>query len=97
MDGCSPASEAQSQQGCEPSGMAICCSLASAIYKADDYHALTVAVPIAALLDDWDLPALLQYSDRPLPSISTSPPELPKSWQFNYRTALPPRAPSFVS
>ena len=26
-----------------------------------------------------------------------SPPELPKVWQFSFRTALPPRAPSFVS
>ncbi|MBI4325526.1 MAG: hypothetical protein HY674_09710 [Chloroflexi bacterium] len=25
------------------------------------------------------------------------PPELPVSWQFSFRTALPPRAPSFVS
>ena len=26
-----------------------------------------------------------------------APPELPRSWQFSLRTALPPRAPSFVS
>jgi hypothetical protein len=26
-----------------------------------------------------------------------SPPELAKSWQFSYRAAAPPRAPSFVS
>ena len=32
-----------------------------------------------------------------LVSISSSPPELPKAWQFFQRTALPPRAPSFVS
>jgi len=30
-------------------------------------------------------------------SVSSSPPELPKAWQFFQRTALPPRAPSFVS
>jgi hypothetical protein len=30
-------------------------------------------------------------------SISSLPPELPKAWQFFQRTALPPRAPSFVS
>ena len=28
---------------------------------------------------------------------SESPPELPKAWQFSYRAALPPRAPSIVS
>jgi hypothetical protein len=27
----------------------------------------------------------------------TTPPDLPQGWQFAYRTALPPRAPSFVS
>jgi len=32
-----------------------------------------------------------------LVSISSSPPELSKAWQFFQRTALPPRAPSFVS
>lgn len=28
---------------------------------------------------------------------STAPPELPGHWQFSYRTALSPRAPSFIS
>jgi hypothetical protein len=32
-----------------------------------------------------------------LVSVSSSPPELPRLWQFAQRTALPPRAPSFVS
>ncbi len=27
----------------------------------------------------------------------TAPPQLSHSWQFSFRTALPPRAPSFVS
>jgi hypothetical protein len=31
------------------------------------------------------------------PSPTGPPPELPKIWQFSFRTALPPRAPSFVS
>ena len=26
-----------------------------------------------------------------------SPPELPRAWQFSYRTALPPRAPTLVT
>jgi hypothetical protein len=30
-------------------------------------------------------------------SVSSSPPELVRFWQFFQRTALPPRAPSFVS
>lgn len=32
-----------------------------------------------------------------LVSASSSPPELPNIWRFSQRTALPPRAPSFVS
>ena len=31
------------------------------------------------------------------PSPTGPPPELLKIWQFSFRTALPPRAPSFVS
>jgi len=30
-------------------------------------------------------------------SASPAPPELPKLWQFSERTALPPRAPTFVA
>ena len=30
-------------------------------------------------------------------TVSHPPPELPRVWQFSYRTALPPRAPSFVA
>ena len=32
-----------------------------------------------------------------LPLPSTAPPDLPRSWQFLSRAALPPRAPSFIS
>jgi len=32
-----------------------------------------------------------------LVTISSLPPELPRLWQFSQRTALPPRAPTFVS
>lgn len=34
--------------------------------------------------------------EQPTTVITTSP-EIPSGWQFSYRTALPPRAPSFVS
>ena len=36
---------------------------------------------------------------KPAPSLppESSPPEFLNVWQFAYRTALPPRAPSFVS
>jgi len=36
-----------------------------------------------------------EQSATPLPG--SSPPELAKVWQFSFRAALPPRAPSFVS
>ena len=35
--------------------------------------------------------------DEPAVAIIQVPPEIPRSWQFSFRTALPPRAPSFVS
>jgi len=50
------------------------------------------------------LALLSSVFEVPLPELqaalfvaSESPPELPRVWQFSHRTALPPRAPSFVA
>jgi hypothetical protein len=57
-----------------------------------------VAAPILATLIlppflDTDLPEPVNFPA----GIDPSPPELPGTWQFVVRTALQPRAPSFVS
>lgn len=43
-------------------------------------------------------PVLIQLPESvPTGVPESSPPELPKAWQFFFRAALPPRAPSSVS
>jgi hypothetical protein len=42
---------------------------------------------------EWQVPLSAAHSTE----LVFSPPELLAGWQFTYRTAAPPRAPSFVS
>jgi hypothetical protein len=74
-----------------------CDVVESGNYKVEERP---VSVPAPALLAVFllplvpDNPPALQAS----PNIATStPPELPQRWQFVFRTALPPRAPSIAS
>ena len=72
-----------------------CCVLASAPYKAGDTRPIA---PLAILLSFFTVAEPLAALDEPLhPALSLSPPDLPNTWQFSFRTALPPRAPSLVS
>src|SRR5262245_10617186 len=74
-----------------------CGVLASASYVSQQDQ-LVVPAPLAELLaDDVFSPVELQRPGigRDLPA--TAPPEIAGHWQFSFRTALPPRAPSFVS
>ena len=75
-----------------------CCFLASGHYKSHDYRPLMIA-PID--LATAQVPFLISSaapSER-LAAIwpSPSPPDLPVTWQFSFRAALPPRAPSLAS
>ena len=49
-------------------------------------------VLFAVIQDTDELPAIHSVADATL-----APPELKSCWQFSFRTALSPRAPSFVS
>ncbi len=75
-----------------------CASIESGFYKIEDGHQ---AVPQPTLVPSAFLTAVLMEAVQPAASTSPVldgvPPELPKLWQFSCRTALPPRAPSFVS
>ena len=96
-DDCCPSS-ASKPAPAEPSSDATCCTLASASYKADDYSHLHITAPLfigvlifEALAADTEP---VQVVDK---ANDLGPPALLKTWQFTYRTALSPRAPSFVS
>ena len=76
----------------------LCAQVEDGLYKAES-NQIVVEAPSTSLLGVP--PAVLEQTPRPdrthpiLPE--TSPPELPKTWQFSFRAAAPPRAPSLVS
>jgi hypothetical protein len=73
-----------------------CCLLEAGRYTAQITPPVAV-MPLDVALVPW---ALVDAPQRPVPASDFSnlaPPDLPVTWQFSFRTALPPRAPSFVS
>ena len=91
-DTCAPDGK---DQGCEGDA---CCSLESAAYKVDSERPAFITSVLGLLLPvlfhSVEPPAVPQNS---LGFLTVTSPELPVTWQFSCRTALPPRAPSFVS
>jgi len=74
-----------------------CAVVESASYKTENNR---VAIPTPVLVPALFLTPLLSLEvvfAANLLVFEASPPELPATWQFSFRTALPPRAPSFVS
>jgi len=75
-----------------------CGALASAAYlpQEDHQHLIPPAnVPLFKCSIDKTEVRRLAGIGRDLPA--TAPPELAGHWQFSFRTALPPRAPTFAS
>ena len=98
FDNVSPVSCCPEETNSQPiDGCCVCTVLVSGAYVS---HSQPWSAALAA-----DTPAAsTQFVDIALPDppswragIDASPPELAGTWQFVVRTALPPRAPSFVS
>lgn len=72
-----------------------CCPSEYAVYFSPAHVGapLVAEVPVCVIAPALDV--LPEQSEIVPPE--SSPPELSKVWQFNSRTALPPRAPSFAS
>jgi hypothetical protein len=88
------AADGTGNSSCEGQG---CCAVESEFYKVSDAGDCVAVVPVLAVVM---LPRLLDdalETDEGLAGFEILPPELPQSWQFLSRTALPIRAPSFVS
>jgi len=85
------ATDAEQDSDCESDA---CVQVESASYKVSETQT-TVPVPPLTVLFQVSLLEMLP-AQQPLP-VTASPPEIPLGWQFSFRTALPPRAPSFVS
>ena len=95
---CSPQTEAARHlpDDCGDEGDA-CATVESGNYKSEESQVSAGEAPVAnafvlALLSDLARESLVS---RPAPEII--PPEFAHVWQFTFRTALPPRAPSFLS
>lgn len=75
-----------------------CAAVESGFYKIEDARQV---VPTPPLIPSAFLTAIMLEAAQPEESrsviIDFAPPELPRVWQFSFRTALSPRAPSFVS
>jgi hypothetical protein len=89
------ASDTDTSSDCEGDG---CQTVESATYKPPDHQNVTPQ-PVFQVLA---LSALPEGENRSRDHdlcwfVSSVPPELRKVWQFSFRTALPPRAPSIVS
>jgi hypothetical protein len=82
----------------QSSEMLSCCALASATYKMDDSRLSTAPAGqlLVALIDFANLNSAPEQFARPA-ECGVSPPELSSSWQFSFRAALGPRAPSSAS
>ena len=93
----SPETEASHQ----PSGCGdedACAAVESGLYKSEERQTLSpkpsfAAVRFAVLLLEITAPPSASRQDSPEPI----PPELAHTWQFSFRTALSPRAPSLHS
>lgn len=75
-----------------------CSAVESGFYKIEDNPTVTPALMLVLAFAAWDWVAE-PPADTALDLLpaSSAPPELPQSWQFSYRMALPPRAPSFIA
>ena len=91
---CEPGDGLPSQdKDCETDG---CAAVESGFYKTEDGQA-SVSAPQPATLTLL-LPLLLVQVPPATPvAPDVVPPELPVTWQFSFRAAAPPRAPSLVS
>jgi hypothetical protein len=83
------------EKGCETDG---CATVESGFYKMEDGQSPVSASPVATLT--LLLPLLsvqVPPSSTTPPTLDVTPPELSVTWQFSFRAAAPPRAPSLVS
>lgn len=72
-----------------------CALVESGSYKVSDTR-LEISAPVFAVVF-LPLPVLSIPTFQQVAPTTAAPSEIPASWQFVSRTALPPRAPSLVS
>lgn len=95
-DSCCGSAADQSTETPAPISQCVCSLALTGGYIAEKS---TVRLPLLVGLPLFTLPTELEVPvfDSSARVLTFSPPELLTSWQFSFRAALPPRAPSFVS
>jgi hypothetical protein len=89
---------AHPDEGGDPCQEGACCSVESSHCQAPRQQEIVAAVLPAILPQLYaDVPNASLPSEINLGVPKAAPPEIPKSWQFSLRTALPVRAPSLAS
>jgi hypothetical protein len=93
---CQHADKAPHQDNdCDEDGCAV---VESGFYQMEDNPTFSPALTAlgAFAVREWvaEAPEVLVAHSAP---VTAAPPELPRLWQFHYRAALPPRAPSVVA
>lgn len=98
--GCPPAAESTGADGhsehpCDDD----CCPLENSTYLAGSAGKLKISAEISltCLSQTWLQKDLNVFHRLARPAADGIDPPLARTWQFLWRTALPPRAPSFVS
>ncbi len=79
---------------CESDG---CSAVEDGKYRAEEQNASAPHPVLVATLLSTAIEALLPELEAHPFTAAKPPPELPRSWQFSFRTALPPRAPSLIA
>ena len=87
-------SSTPSPKDCESDG---CGAVEDGNYRAEEQSASAPQPVFFVALLARTIEALLPEVQVYTCGVCLPPPDLPKGWQFSYRTALPPRAPSFVA
>lgn len=94
---CCPDTPSHNQNEQSPCGGFGCCPIEYPVYSSFDSGVADFTPPPADVIF---LPVVLLTElpvEIPIAQLERSPPDIPKSWQFFFRTALPPRAPSLLS
>ncbi|MCI0538431.1 MAG: hypothetical protein L0Z50_24760 [Verrucomicrobiales bacterium] len=96
---CTPLAEAAPHQPSDCGDDDACATVESGNYKSEEGQVSAPKAPILPVAFALALLSDLAALEPPASEISpeATPPELAHVWQFSFRTALPPRAPSFIS
>lgn len=85
------ATDTPEKSDCDDDG---CAQLETATYKVAD---TSTPVPVLLLTLSIQFASVELLPAEQSSPVTAAPLEIPAGWQFSFRTALPPRAPSFVS